>query len=248
MDSIIFDFNKKQFFKNYNSNYLELNKHLYNQLLHISKLTSVDFETLFYDIFYKQHLKIKLPNSTIETAKNWNKSAIQKFINEDNIVKYLQSNYGLEEVQFNPYKNSKLFKTNKYFKFNVYHWKGLNEDHYKTEYHLIDLIKHKYSKGVYFEDLKRFKKRKYKDPQHRFRFLTKLSRRLKERTLVKDFLSKYQDLNKNFLLIVHKDKKAKGDNFEHFYFLYVKNNEYIKLGHSLNEDMSNKIVLNAYVL
>ena len=248
MDSVIFDFSKKQFFSNYDFNYLGLKKHLYNQLLHVSKLTSINVETLFYDIFYKQHLQIKLPNSTIETAKNWNKSAIQKFINKDNIVEYLKSHYELEKVKFNYYKNSKLLKTNKYWKIDVSHWDGLSEEHFKTEYHLKELIDHKYSKGVYFEPLKRFKKRKYKDSDHRFRFLTKLKRRLHQKTLVKDFLSKYRDLNKNILLIVHKDKKAYGDTFEHFYFLYVKNNEYIKLGHSLNEDMSNKIVLCAYVL
>ena len=58
---------------------------------------------------------------------------------------------------------------------------------------------------------------------------------------MKDFLGKNKYLNsKNILMvIIHKQKHN---------FLYLKNNEIIKIGHSLNEDMSEKIVHSAYVL
>lgn len=268
MDSVIFDFSKKQFFSNYDFNYLGLKKHLYNQLLHVSKLTSVNVETLFYDIFYKQHLKIKLPQSTIETAKNWKRLAIQKFLNQDNIIEYLKSNYGLEEIKFNRFKNRKLVKIannndyvpvyrslicvkNKLTIQNI----GLDDfwetqaERKKYKWELQDLIDHKYSKLIHHEDLKTFKKKMYKDLHKRQKFRRNLSTRLNKRILVQDFLDKHQHLNTNkILLLVHNNRNRAGDFFEQFSFLYIKNNQYVKLGHSLNQDMSNKIVHSAYVL
>ena len=88
---------------------------------------------------------------------------------------------------------------------------------------------------------KNLKKRKYKDASHRWKFWTKIRARLNKQFLVKDFLGKNKYfISKNILLIIIENRK--------WNFLYLKNNEIIKLGHSLNEEMSNKIVLNAYVL
>ena len=264
MDSVIFDFSKKQFFKDYNSNYLGLNKHLYNQLLHISKLTSVDVETLFYDIFFKQHLKIKFSNSTIEMARNWNIYAAQKVLTVKNIVEYLKNEYGFKKIEFDIFKNRKLIKVNSFdnidrpkictknkLEFYEYSSKDDTEEYYELKYYLQHLIDHKYSKGIYYEDLKKFKKRKFKDADHRFRFHTKLKRRLNKRFLVKDFLSKSEHLkDKNIFLIVQKFPKVlvREDKIERFNFLCIKNNQYLKLGHSLNEDMNDRIVFDAYVL
>jgi len=256
MDSVIFDFNKKQFFRNYKSNYLGLRKHLYNQLLHISKLTSVDVETLFYDIFYKQYLKIKIPHSTMEMAKNWNKSVAQNALSEDNIIEYLKTHYGLEEFDFDFFKNRKFIKVNcsdyvknwhvkictkNSLKIHLYRFHESNEEYHQLNHFLRNLIDHKYSKNIYFEHFKRFKKRKFKDAIHRHIFCTKLTTRLNKKFKVKDFLGKNKYLNsKNILMvIIHKQKHN---------FLYLKNNEIIKIGHSLNEDMSENIVHSAYVL
>lgn len=265
MDSVIFDFSKKQFFKDYNSNYLGLKKHLYNQLLHISKLTSMDVETLFYDIFYKQHLKIKLPNSTMEMAKNWNRSAAQKVLNIKNIVEYLKKEFGFKKLQYDFFKNRKLIKVNSFdntrrpkictknkLTMYEYSFKEKREEYYDLKYYLQHLIDHKYSKGIYYEDLKRFKKRKFKDADHRIRFQNKLKRRLNKKYLVKDFLNKNQNLkHKKVFLIVHSfqhHRLSYEDNSERFNFLCIENNDYLKLGDLKNQDMSNKIVFDAYVL
>jgi len=256
MDSVIFDFSKKQFFKDYNSNYLGLNKHLYNQLLHISKLTSVDVETLFYDIFFKQHLKIKFSNSTIEMARNWNIYAAQKVLTVKNIVEYLKNRYGLEQIKFDRFKNRKILKVDgdyyitRYAKILIQNnlliydnehlgfWEREKDLNNLTLWKLID---QKYSKLIYHEDLQKFKKKMYKDGRKRKKFHNNLQKRLNKRILVKDFLGKNQySKSKNILLIVHNGTQEN--------FLYLKNNEYIKLGHSLNEDMNNKIVYKAYVL
>jgi hypothetical protein len=264
MDSVIFDFSKKQFFKDYNSNYLGLNKHLYNQLLHISKLTSVDVETLFYDIFFKQHLKIKFSNSTIEMARNWNIYAAQKVLTVKNIVEYLKNEYGFKKMEFDIFKNRKLIKVNTLDntrrskictknKLTLYEhsWHKDKQEYYELKYSLQDLIDHKYSKGIYHEDLAKFKKREFEDRDNRYRFHNKLIKRLNKRFLVKDFLSKSEHLkDKNIFLIVQKFPKVlvREDKIERFNFLCIKNNQYLKLGHSLNEDMNDRIIFDAYVL
>jgi len=262
MDSVIFDFSKKQFFSNYDFNYLGLKKHLYNQLLHVSKLTSINVETLFYDIFYKQHLKINLPNSTKETAKNWNICAAQKVLSVKNIVEYLKNEYGFKKIEFDLFKNRKLIKVNESYnikrpkictknKIAIHEYSWDYNKYHELKYYLLDLIDHKYSKDIYHEDLAKFKKRKFKYSDERFRFQTKIISRINKRFLVKDFLSKSKYLkDKNILLIVQKFPKvlAQEDKIERFNFLCIKNNQYLKLAHSLNEDMNDRIVFDAYVL